>query len=256
MPPADRPDVDEVLVRAALGEPLTAEEQAVLDADPALRAEAESLREVVELAQSAPGAVEPEGGLDHLWDGIAAEAFGSERPSATPPPVPPRPEAPVPAPADDGPVADVVPLHRRTGVWAGLAAAAAAVVAVVALATVGPLAGDDARHVAAAELQPFGDADVSAVTGDLVLADGTTELRLDLSALPETDQGFYEVWLLDPEEGRLVSLGPARADGTYALPSGTEVDDFPAVDVSVEPHDGDPGHSGASILRGPVRTDA
>lgn len=253
MPPADRPDVDEVLVRAALGEPLSAEEQAVLDGDPALRAEADSLREVVELAQSAPEAVEPEGGLGHLWDGIAAEAFGGERPSATPPPVAPRTDTPA-STDDDGPVADVVPLRRRTAMWAGLSAVAAAAAAVVALATVGPLAGDDPRPVAAAELQPFGDADVSPVTGNMVLADGTTELRLDLSGLPDTDQGFYEVWLLDPEEGRLVSLGPARADGTYALPSGTEVDDFPAVDVSVEPRDGDPGHSGASVLRGPVTT--
>ena len=132
-------------------------------------------------------------------------------------------------------------------------AVAAAAVAVVALVTVGPLAGDDPRPVAAADLQPFGDADVDAVEGDFVLADGSARLRLDLSSLPAAEDAFYEVWLLDAEQGRLVSLGPVRDDNTYALPAGTPVDAFPLVDVSVEPLDGDPTHSGDSVLRGPVQ---
>ncbi len=89
--------------------------------------------------------------------------------------------------------------------------------------------------------------------GEFVRADQGAELHLDLSSLPPRDGAFYEVWLLDLDHGRLLSLGPARPDGTYALPPGTDVGEYPTVDVSVEPDDGDPGHSGTSVLRGPVQ---
>jgi hypothetical protein len=41
-----------------------------------------------------------------------------------------------------------------------------------------------------------------------------------------------------------------RPDATYAVPGGIDYRNFPIVDVSVEPPDGDPTHSGDSILRG------
>ena len=53
-----------------------------------------------------------------------------------------------------------------------------------------------------------------------------------------------------PEVQRLVSLGPVRADGTYDLPAGLDPAAFPIVDVSGERIDGDPTHSGDSVLRG------
>jgi hypothetical protein len=62
--------------------------------------------------------------------------------------------------------------------------------------------------------------------------------------------GFLEVWVIDAEVTKLVSLGPSRPDGTYDLPPGLDPEDFPVVDVSVEPLDGDPAHSGDSVLRG------
>ena len=48
----------------------------------------------------------------------------------------------------------------------------------------------------------------------------------------------------------LVSLGPLRPDGIYDIPPGVDPSRFPIVDVSVEPVDGDPTHSGDSVLRG------
>lgn len=48
----------------------------------------------------------------------------------------------------------------------------------------------------------------------------------------------------------MVSLGPSRPDGRYAVPSGVDAGRFPVVDVSLEPPDGDPTHSGTSVLRG------
>lgn len=242
MPPAERHDADDLVVRAALGEQLTDDERQRLEADPQLRGDVAEFAQIVELARDAPDDIAPAGALDHLWDGIAAEAFGTRAD---------------PANGTDHASADVISMRSRTSFWAGLTAVAAAAAAVVALVTVGPLAPDaQPQPIAAADLQPFGDAEVSPVEGSFVLSDGTPLLQVDLSSLPSQRDAFYEVWLLDPEEGRLVSLGPVRPDGTYALPAGTAVDDFPAVDVSVEPRDGDPTHSGASVLRGPVRAQA
>jgi anti-sigma-K factor RskA len=243
MSPADH-DADDLVVRAALGEELTGDERRRLEDDPDLQERVAEFEEIVDLARSDPDAVASDATVDHLWSGIAAEAFGAAPPTAT-----------RERPTDPDPAAHrVVPLWPRRARWVAMGAVAAAAAAAVAvLVTVGPLGPSSPQPVAAAELEPFGGAQVAAVEGEFVVVDGDAELRLDLSGLPERDDGFYEVWLLDPEEGRLVSLGPARADGTYALPSGTGVDDFPSVDVSVEPHDGDPGHSGASVLRGSVR---
>lgn len=234
MAPADRPETDDLVVRAALGEPLSAQEQALLEADADLQAEVAAFREVADLARSAPDEVAATPAIDHLWEGIAAEAFDDR---------------------DTG--SNVVPLRPGTSRWLGLAAVAAAAAAVVTLVTVGPWASRDAATpLAAADLQPFGDAEVDPVAGEFVATDGTAELHLDLSGLPAPDGAFYEVWLLDPDQGRLVSLGPVRPDGTYVLPAGAAPGEWPAVDVSIEPHDGDPGHSGASVLRGPVQSQA
>ena len=48
----------------------------------------------------------------------------------------------------------------------------------------------------------------------------------------------------------MVSLGSVRADGIDAIPAGLRIAAYPVVDVSAEPFDGDPGDSGASLLRG------
>jgi len=60
------------------------------------------------------------------------------------------------------------------------------------------------------------------------------------------------VWLLDLEQGRMVALGVLddRGRGRLTLPDGVRVADYPEVDVSLEPDDGDPAHSGDSVLRG------
>jgi anti-sigma-K factor RskA len=75
------------------------------------------------------------------------------------------------------------------------------------------------------------------------------QLRLSTNDLDAGD-GFLEVWVISPDVTQLVSLGPLRNDGVYDLPSGLDPAAFPIVDVSVEPIDGDPTHSGASVLRG------
>ncbi|RMI09566.1 anti-sigma factor, partial [Cellulomonas triticagri] len=80
-------------------------------------------------------------------------------------------------------------------------------------------------------------------------ADGRVTLVVRVSSTPE--DGFRAVWLLDRDATRLVSLGALAGDeGRFAVPAGLDLAEFPVVDVSAEPFDGDPGHSGDSIVRG------
>ena len=68
-----------------------------------------------------------------------------------------------------------------------------------------------------------------------------------------------EVWLIQPDaQGGitdLVSIGLIDPDdpGALEVPSGYDPLVYNIVDVSIEPRDGDPGHSGRSILRGPLQ---
>jgi anti-sigma-K factor RskA len=159
---------------------------------------------------------------DDLWDRIAAEAAAAPN--------------------------DVVPLRpsrRRRAPWL-LGAAAAAVLALVAVVAV-VASGDETSVVASAPLERLGPSG----TGDAELLedDGDLVLHVETAGLDPGD-GFLEVWVIDPDVTKLVSLGPSRPDGDYDLPSGLDPEEFPLVDVSVEPLDGDPAHSGDSVLRG------
>jgi anti-sigma-K factor RskA len=142
-----------------------------------------------------------------------------------------------------------IPLARRRRSWfVPVAAAAAAVIVVVAaLGTLLLVDDDEGDVLATVELAPLGDA--GAGSAQLVQRDGTLQLRVDTEDLDPGD-GYLELWLIDPTVSRLVSLGPLRDDGTYDLPAHVDPAAFPIVDVSIEPVDGDPTHSGDSVLRG------
>jgi len=88
----------------------------------------------------------------------------------------------------------------------------------------------------------------------LETADGLA-VRVDARSLP-AGTGFHEVWLLDADATKLVALGalPSGSIGTFTVPPGVEVTDFPVVDISLEPYDGNPEHSHDSLLRGVLQT--
>lgn len=84
-------------------------------------------------------------------------------------------------------------------------------------------------------------------------------LELELPDLSTVDpNSIYEVWLIDADVVGMVSLGNLGViDGETVridLPDNIDHTQFPVVDISVEPLDGDPTHSGQSVLRG-VLTD-
>jgi hypothetical protein len=75
-------------------------------------------------------------------------------------------------------------------------------------------------------------------------------LRLRVTGLPK--DGRYQVWLYDSIiDAR--SLGRLSADGTLRATLPANAGEFKYVDVSREPADANPNHSGQSVLRVPTR---
>jgi anti-sigma-K factor RskA len=134
------------------------------------------------------------------------------------------------------------------------AVAAAAALALVALGAAGGalIAGGGGGAVAGREvaLAPVGDGPRGA-HADARLRSAT--MHLSVSGLPPVGRGgFYEVWMLrDPKH--LVAVGSFRVgpDGRARvdLPVTASSRRFPVLDISREPADGDPAHSGHSVLR-------
>jgi len=158
---------------------------------------------------------------------------------------------------------NVVPLDRRRSrgpLW-GVAAVAAAAGAIVGGAVVWSAVdrgtgstGVNEQFVAQAVLAPLTDT-VSA-PGQATVLDSTDGkvVRVDARSLPAND-GFYEVWLLDADATKLVALGalPAGSIGTFTIPPGLSIADFPLIDISLESYDGDPSHSKNSLMRGELQ---
>ncbi|MBJ7459245.1 MAG: anti-sigma factor [Thermoleophilaceae bacterium] len=140
------------------------------------------------------------------------------------------------------------------------ALAFAAVLAIfVAGVGVGMLSGGDNSSdpfgpvVTQASLSPVSNVDPAA-RGEAIVKQGGQTIRLKISGLPvNRADDFYEAWLMDPEDG-FISLGTFRvgSDGstTLDLPVAVATDRFPVVDISLQPTNGKPTHSGVSVLRG------
>ncbi len=167
--------------------------------------------------------------------------------------------------APSTPVAPVISLASRRRPAMIAAAVAAALILVAGLAVV--LTGEDtgAVEVASAELVYLDDTDGFIDDGAgrsadaTLLQDGDREiLRVDRADLPGSgDDADLEIWLIGVSDGEiqivqtlgLVDPGDPR---TYDVPADFDRDayDAVAVDISVEPHDGDEAHSGMSLIRG------
>lgn len=167
---------------------------------------------------------------DDLWQRIAAEA-GVE---------------PVAQPSTGASVVSMADRRRRR--WAVPLTVAAAAVLIGVVATVIVTRGDGSDQVVAA-VQLDRLAGTGSGSAEMVNHDGHMQLHLHTTGLDAGD-GYVEVWLIDPTVSKLVSLGPLTDDGVYDVPATVDPTEFPIVDVSAEPVDGNPAHSGASLLRG------
>ena len=80
--------------------------------------------------------------------------------------------------------------------------------------------------------------------------DGTRQAVITVDA-PANADGYREVWLIAEDLSSLTSLGVLEgSEGRFDIPDDLDLTAFPVVDVSQEPLDGDPAHSGDSIVRG------
>ncbi|MGW6128429.1 anti-sigma factor domain-containing protein [Cellulomonas sp. NPDC055163] len=171
-------------------------------------------------------------------------------------PLPGGPAGDGPAPAVGGTAGDglapVVELKRRRTAWVAAAAAAGLVVGGVggALWMDRVRADESAAVVAEVALDPLPGWSASGDAFVEQTSDGDRTLVVTLDG--DVDEGaFREVWLIDRDVTKLVSLGVLEgSDGRFSIPAGLDLAEFPVVDVSEEPFDGDPAHSGDSIIRG------
>jgi anti-sigma-K factor RskA len=224
---------DSDIVDYLLGE-LTPDERAAIERrirdDPGFRREVERMRPVVADLEALP---------PDAW----------ERGE-----VPPLPDLPL-APAAPSP-------EPRRPRWPALRPVAAVAVSAALIAAglgIGALVfggGGDADSGPAIALAPLGAGGSSASGEARVISSDDGGLRVRVSGLdPSMPGSFYELWLLDGPE-RLLSLGafrvPASGAAEVTVPLPADPADFRFVDVSVESDDGDPGHSGLSVLRGPT----
>lgn len=85
----------------------------------------------------------------------------------------------------------------------------------------------------------------------VVSADQRT-VTVTVANLPTPPGTFYEVWLMDPSNSHLLSLGVLGADGrgVCLVPPGLNLAQYTAVDVSLQPLNGSPAHSKHSAVRG------
>lgn len=263
----DHVDLD-VLALVALGEPASDADLAHIGACERCAEDLLSLTETVRVGRSVTAADALVPPPSQVWDRIAGELSlgrGAAQDSADADaaadadadtgaaPGPGAAPGTDPAPSAGEPtLAPVVPLRRPAAPW--LAAAAAAGVVIGGVGGVLWSGQDDAPAAVVAEtgLDPLPGWEA---TGHAVIheaADGTRELVLEVDA-DVADDVYQEVWLIDADVTRLVSLGVLEgSSGRFTVPTGLDLGEFVVVDVSSEPYDGDPAHSGDSIVRGVI----
>ena len=241
----------EQLALAALQEPLPTEDAAHLDRCGTCRAEVATLRRAPDLLAvpqlAAPGASVPP--PPRVWDAIAA-ATGVSTSLTNDPAVTPARAVPATAPPRETSGGTVVPFRsrRRPLLLATAAVLTGAVVGAGAVAAV-QSTGEDGEAVATVPLDLLPEASGSA---DVVVRDdGSRVLEIDLDAPALEDDSYYEVWVIDRSVSGMYPLGAVEpGTQTVELPDGIDLAEYPLLDVSVEPLDGDPTHSGVSVARG------
>ncbi|WP_457946021.1 anti-sigma factor [Pseudarthrobacter sp. alpha12b] len=81
------------------------------------------------------------------------------------------------------------------------------------------------------------------------LPDGTRQLTIRLSA--DRTAGYRQVWVATSDLSGMVSLGVLADDtGTFTVPAGIDLAQYPIVDVSNQAYNGNPAHSDDSVARG------
>ncbi|WP_110180925.1 anti-sigma factor [Nocardioides solisilvae] len=270
--PGDQHVDDMLLAALALEDdgPETDAARAHVAGCPTCRDEVGALRETMSLVSSAgdEALVAPP---PSVWAAISAELGSTpqERPEAlraVPPPAPGPVATPAPAPVaptvdvpTGEPRATVTDLaSRRRGVPTWLATTAAAVTLLAGLGGGMLIAGGDDETpqatptvVSTAQLASLDASAQDRGSAQVRRHDDRVVLHVEAARLDGPD-GIREVWLINEDGKRMVSLGLlTRGEaGDFEFPAGLLDEGYKIVDISYEPGDGDPTHSGTSLARG------
>jgi len=140
----------------------------------------------------------------------------------------------------------------RRYLTAAVAAVAIAAVGVGGILWYGQRSASDDVVLARATLNPLPDKSGQG-TAELKRRDGVQVLSVDIRA-DTVGTGFEELWLINTDGKRMISLGvlPPDGRGTYPVPASAsgELEGYTIVDVSLEPFDGKAAHSLDSLVRG------
>lgn len=226
------------------------------------RTELASLTAVVTAGRSAGPLEQPPA---HLWERIAAQIAAEDTTSAVRAPMSGRTDVAGPTDIAARPGAGPARsravtrppgrrdrprsvLSRAGWLAAGLAAGVAGTLVVTQLENTAP----PPPTIASAELEPLPS---WSETGAARVEEVGDRRLLHVEVTGDVTDGFREVWLLDEAAQQLVSLGLlVGTEGSFDLPADLDLEEFVLVDVSREPLDGDPAHSGDSIVRGRLTT--
>lgn len=253
----------EVLTLLAIGEPVaTPAEQDHLSTCPRCAVELSALTRTVVAGRSTVLLEDLESPPERVWSRISEE-LGFSAPAATSgaaaaAEIDPAAETARMDPADAGALRSTggtaqtpAPRRRRSGLIRGLFVLAASV-AVLGVVVGGWAITRQATVVelASAELTAFPD-HPGAVGSAVVVERGderVIEVTLEADVDPDSNR---EVWLITEDATEIISLGMLEGQaGEFVVPDAVDLREFVLVDVSDEPVDGDPTHSGDSIVRG------
>lgn len=240
---------DETLAALAMGEPTDQVSLEHVRSCPRCRAVVDEFSGLTVRVKDAAG-VRLQAPPESVWAQIAAETAEPDRETAAPDRESARSDRPDetawPIQQPSGPAR-----RRFSRRWVIGGVAAGVAVGVLAGVVVPQVTQPRPQMVAQASLQTL---DTRQAQGQATVTGEGSALDLTLKVQPLTaGAGFLEVWLINTDLKRMVSIG--------VLPNGATQQQFPItgalleqgyliVDISREPFDDRPQHSGDSLLRG------
>lgn len=238
---------DDVLAGFAVGELLDDGSREHLARCADCRARAEGFERLASGLSDKGGRVVLESPSEHVWQAIRSQVADVEDGSR----------------GGTGSAATVIPLsskRRKLRTWStGWAAGAAAAVGVVGgvgatLWFTGTASTSGETTVASTSLADL-STEANAGSAKVEQRDDGTRVLVVETNYHQVEDSSIEVWMIDPEVEGMISLGYLSSDhGEFVIPAGFDYAAYPIVDISVEPNDGNPAHSGVSITRGVLGT--
>jgi len=238
---------EETLARLALGEPVGAEDAAHVEGCASCQAFVAELAETLALVRESSGeelVAPPESVWRAISDEVAADAV--------PPALPVSPvSGPLPESGSSG--GDELAARRRPRFgWIAVAAAVGVVAGVVGTQVVPDLVAPQPQVIAQAQLDTL-DTGTRGGEAELLSSRGRAlDLRVQVKPLDPGD-GYLEVWLINSDLKRMVSVGVLPSDATeqdFRVTRSLIDQGYVIVDISREQFDDRPQHSGDSLLRG------